>query len=61
MPLLALWGAKGFVGRRYDVLAEWRRRAADVRGGPIPSGHFLAEEAPAETAEALLAFFGSSP
>lgn len=59
MPLLALWGAKGFVGRRYDVLAEWRRRARDVRGEAIPSGHFLAEEAPAETLRALLAFFAA--
>ncbi len=58
-PLLALWGAKGFVGRRYDVLAEWRKRALDVRGEAVPSGHFLPEEAPAETAAALLAFFKS--
>ena len=58
-PLLALWGAKGFVGQRYDVLAEWRKRALDVRGEAVPSGHFLPEEAPAETAAALLAFFKS--
>lgn len=57
MPLLALWGAKGFVGRRYDVLAEWRQRASDVRGQPVASGHFLPEEAPEATAAALLAFF----
>ena len=58
-PLLALWGAKGFVGRRYDVLAEWRKRALDVRCEALPSGHFLPEEAPAETVAALLAFFKS--
>ncbi|MGQ0676494.1 MAG: alpha/beta fold hydrolase [Rhodospirillales bacterium] len=56
-PLLALWGAKGFVGRRYDVLAEWRKRALGVSGAALPSGHFLPEEAPEETASALLAFF----
>ncbi|KZD03719.1 alpha/beta fold hydrolase [Oceanibaculum pacificum] len=56
-PVLALWGAKGFVGRKYDVLESWRKRARHVEGGPIPSGHFLAEEAPAETLAALLEFF----
>jgi haloacetate dehalogenase len=59
MPLLALWGGKGLVGRRYDVLAEWRKRAADVRGRALPCGHFLPEEAPRETAQALLEFFKS--
>lgn len=57
MPLLALWGAKGFVGKRYDVLAEWRLRAADVRGQAVASGHFLPEEAPDETLAALMTFF----
>lgn len=56
-PLLALWGARGVVGRTYDVLAVWRERAADVRGRAIDSGHFLAEEAPEQTLEALSAFF----
>lgn len=56
-PLLALWGAKGFIGRKYDVLAVWRERAADVRGHSLPCGHFLPEEAPEETYQALLAFF----
>jgi haloacetate dehalogenase len=56
-PLLALWGEKGFVGRRYDVLAEWRKRALGVSGRALPCGHFLPEEAPSETAQALLEFF----
>ncbi len=57
-PLLALWGDKGFVGRKYDVLAEWRKRASDVQGWALPSGHYLPEEAPKETLAALLKFFG---
>ena len=57
-PLLALWGGKGFVGKKYDVLAEWETWADDVRGGPLPCGHYLPEEAPEETLEALLEFFG---
>lgn len=55
-PLLVLWGAKGFVGRNYDLLAIWRDKAEDVRGAALPCGHFLAEEAPAEVAEQLRDF-----
>jgi haloacetate dehalogenase len=57
-PLLVLWGARGVVGRSYDVLATWREKAADVRGRALPTGHYLPEEAPVETADALAAFFG---
>ncbi len=56
-PLLALWGEKGFVGRKYDVLAAWRERAEDVRGHGLPCGHYLPEEAPEQTLQALTAFF----
>jgi haloacetate dehalogenase len=56
-PVLALWGAEGYVGRRYDVVDEWRAWADDVRGWALPSGHFVAEEAPQGTLEALLGFF----
>ena len=51
-----LWGAKGVVGRTYDVLEVWRERAADVRGQALPTGHFLAEEDPAATLDALMGF-----
>lgn len=56
-PLLALWGTQGLPGRSTDVLALWRERAADVRGFALPCGHFLAEEAPQATEDALSAFF----
>jgi haloacetate dehalogenase len=59
-PLLALWAARGEVGGWYDVLDVWRDWAADVRGFPIESGHFMAEEAPDATYDALRAFFASS-
>ena len=55
-PLLALWSEKGFVGHKYDVLETWRERADDVRGGTIPGGHFLPEESPDETYDALHEF-----
>ena len=51
MPLLALWGADGVVHRCFKPLAEWERVADDVRGEPLPCGHYIAEEAP----DALLA------
>ena len=56
-PLLALWGAKGKIGAWYDPLAVWRDHATGaVGGGPVASGHYLAEEAPAEVLAALDAF-----
>ena len=55
-PVLALWGLRGFLDRNYDVLAIWRDWADDVRGGSIDCGHYLAEEAPQETYDALVAF-----
>ena len=55
-PLLALWGARGFVGGHYDVLAAWREYATDVRGRGLPSDHYVPEEAPEETVAALEEF-----
>lgn len=56
-PLLALWGANGFVGRNYDVLSIWRDWAGDVAGEALDCGHYLAEEKPEETTASLRAFF----
>ncbi|ACL25697.1 alpha/beta fold hydrolase [Chloroflexus aggregans] len=55
-PLLVLWGADGFVGRKYNVLEVWRHYAVDVQGHSVPGGHFLPEEAPTETLAALRSF-----
>jgi haloacetate dehalogenase len=56
-PLLALWGAKGRVGVWYEPLEVWRRYASGpVGGGPVRSGHYLAEEAPDEVLAALDGF-----
>lgn len=58
-PLLALWGSKGKIGQWYDALAVWRQYcAAEVSGGPVNSGHYLAEEAPGEVLEHFRRFFG---
>jgi haloacetate dehalogenase len=60
-PLLALWGARGVVHRCFDVLAAWRERAADVRGKPLPSGHYIAEEVPELLLAELVPFLESAP
>lgn len=53
-PLLVLWGAKGAMHRIYDVLGTWMDEGVDVRGRALDSAHFLAEEAPEQTARELL-------
>ena len=61
MPMLALWGAQrknGFVNK---PLETWKAWCPHVRGEPIESGHFLAEEAPAATLAALLPFLLEKP
>jgi haloacetate dehalogenase len=58
-PLLVLWGALGVIERCYDVLGVWRERARHVQGRALPCGHFLAEEAPAETLAELRVFFAT--
>jgi len=56
-PLLILWGAKGRIGDWYDPLAIWRRHASKPpQGAEIPSGHYLAEEAPEAVLAALRPF-----
>lgn len=57
-PLLALWGEFGLMHRHFDVLATWREKAGQVEGRALPCGHFLPEEKPEATADALEAFFG---
>lgn len=56
-PMLVLWGSKGHVGKWYDPPAIWRDYCdADVAGCAVNSGHYLAEEAPAEVLAQLRAF-----
>jgi haloacetate dehalogenase len=55
-PFLTLWGARGAMGRMYDVLAAWRERAVNVSGKGLPGGHSLQEEKPEETLAELQAF-----
>jgi haloacetate dehalogenase len=57
MPLLVLWGERSSQGSGYDVLGVWREHAETVTGHGIKSGHFLPEEAPEATYQALCGFF----
>jgi haloacetate dehalogenase len=57
-PALILWGATGAVGRNHKPAEVWKDYAADIRGTKaLPCGHYLSEEAPEETYQALRAFF----
>ena len=58
-PLFVLWGEKGVVNRLFDPINDWLSVATDVHGVTLPSGHFLAEEAPDETLAQFEAFFGA--
>jgi haloacetate dehalogenase len=57
MPVLVLWGERSSQGSGYDVLGVWRDHAENVSGHAIASGHFLPEEAPEESYQALRDFF----
>jgi Predicted hydrolases or acyltransferases (alpha/beta hydrolase superfamily) len=57
-PLRVLWGEHGAVGKNFDVLALWGKVARDVDGRVLPSGHYIAEEAPELLIEEARAFFG---
>jgi haloacetate dehalogenase len=59
-PLLVLWATRDdLVELHGDLLAIWRRWAADVRGRGVESGHHIGEDAPEDLARELLAFVRS--
>lgn len=56
--MLVLWGEKGLVGKLFDPLALWQAQCAGtVTGQAMPAGHFIPEELPEATADALRLFF----
>jgi pimeloyl-ACP methyl ester carboxylesterase len=56
-PTLVLWASRDDMEELYgDVLAVWRSWTTDLRGGPIDSGHHIAEDAPQELVAALSSF-----
>jgi haloacetate dehalogenase len=57
-PVLVHWGSEETA--LADALEVWRRWADDVEGGPLPSGHFIPEEASEELTASLRRFLVSS-
>ncbi|MEP7307025.1 MAG: hypothetical protein ABJA98_16045 [Acidobacteriota bacterium] len=59
-PALVLWGRRSGVGTLYggDILPVWREAATEVTGGPLETGHYVAEEDPKAVLEAFERFFG---
>ncbi|MCI5070499.1 MAG: alpha/beta hydrolase [Acidovorax sp.] len=54
---LVLWGAHGVVHRLFDPLALWQAQCAGVvTGQAVPAGHFIPEQLPGDTADALRHF-----
>jgi haloacetate dehalogenase len=57
-PLLVLWGAKAKIGEWYDPLGIWKEYcSAEVTGGSLNCGHYVAEEAHETVAEHFAKFF----
>jgi haloacetate dehalogenase len=57
-PMLVLWGARGKMSQWYRPLEIWRSYCtAEIRGGAIESGHYLAEERPTEVLRHFQSFF----
>lgn len=54
---LVLWGERGVVNRLFKPLALWQAQCSgQVSGQAMPAGHFIPEELPELTAQALAGF-----
>ena len=54
-----LWGQRGVVNKFFTPIELWQAQCAGtVTGEAMPSGHFIPEELPLETTNALVQFFG---
>ncbi|MBX3607124.1 MAG: alpha/beta hydrolase [Piscinibacter sp.] len=55
-PTLLLWGERGVVAKLFDPLALWRAQCvSEPAGRAVAAGHFIPEELPQQTADALAA------
>lgn len=59
-PLLILWGEQGVVHQCFEPLQAWCDVATNVQGGPLPCGHYIAEEAPALLLSRIQAFLAAT-
>ena len=55
-PVLVLWGKKGTLEKLYEPVKVWKKWATEVTGYSLKCGHFLPEEKPKETFNAILNF-----
>ena len=56
---LVLWGERGVVNRLFKPMQLWQAQcSAQVTGQAMAAGHFIPEEQPDATADALRQFFG---
>ena len=56
--MLVLWGERGVVHKLFDPPRLWQAQcASQVLATLLPAGHYIPEEKPAETANALVQFF----
>jgi haloacetate dehalogenase len=54
---LVLWGERGVVNRLFKPLELWQAQCAGrVSGHAVAAGHFIPEELPEQTAQALASF-----
>ena len=45
------------MGKFYNILDEWEKKAVNVTGKGLPCGHYPAEEVPDQVFDAFMAFF----
>lgn len=55
-PSLVMWGEKSVVGKHFDVHKIWKNWCVNPSFAPMPSGHFIPEEAPAEALLSMTKF-----
>lgn len=56
--MLVLWGSRAKIEAWYDALEIWRQYCSNaVTGASVPSGHYLAEEAPDTVVASFNGFF----
>ncbi|WP_144184509.1 alpha/beta fold hydrolase [Elioraea rosea] len=61
-PVLVLWGSNSHCGRHFKPLEAWAPWAPDLRGWPVPTGHYPAEHRPELVYDPFWRFFsGSEP
>lgn len=59
-PLLAGWGTRSYVGTHFDVTRVWQEWARTVIPAPIDADHYVAEENPMQTMQALRSFWSQA-